>query len=75
MAEFNPEIDNNSEDENNVSDGRINCIRCAFYEVTWDLNSPHGCIMFGFKGKRMPSEVVRETTGKTCPSFKLKIKK
>ncbi len=74
MAEFNPEITDPDADKSENTE-RINCIKCAYYEVTWDPESPHGCVLFGFKGKRMPSEIVRETTGRQCPSFIPKIKK
>ena len=72
MTEFNPDAYGNSD---NTTGSRINCIRCVYYEVTWEPDRPHGCTMFGFKGPRMPCVTVLETTGKPCPAFTLKIRK
>lgn len=45
------------------SDGPgIPCRRCIHYYVTWDERAPHGCRAMGFKSRRMPILVVRETT-------------
>ncbi|MFP4483290.1 MAG: hypothetical protein ACLFO1_00400 [Spirochaetaceae bacterium] len=46
-----------------------NCLKCRHYRVTWDPAFPRGCEIFGIKSKRMPSIVVKETTGHHCPSF------
>jgi hypothetical protein len=43
-----------------------NCITCSHYYVTWDKNFPKGCRLFEFKTSRLPSEVVRESTGEVC---------
>ncbi|MFW5729863.1 MAG: hypothetical protein ACOCYG_09380 [Spirochaetota bacterium] len=46
-----------------------NCLKCRHYRVTWDPAFPRGCEIFGIKSKRMPSIVVKETTGHHCPGF------
>jgi Uma2 family endonuclease len=53
---------------------RINCFHCVYFKTTWDPKFPRGCIIFEFSGVEMPSETVLKTTGKKCPSFKLKQK-
>lgn len=47
-----------------------NCIQCAYYYVTWDVNAPRGCRMFGFKSQTMPSKIVEQHSGLPCPYFK-----
>lgn len=48
---------------------KINCFQCQYFYVTWDKNFPRGCKAFGFKGQRIPSDVVREASGKPCSAF------
>lgn len=69
MAEFNPEALSGAGNDGGNASGRFHCVKCAYYEVTWDPDNPRGCIMFGFKSRKMPCEVVLESTGKPCPSF------
>ncbi len=47
----------------------INCLKCAYYFVTWDREFPRGCRQFGIKSRELPSIVVKRSTGKSCPSF------
>ncbi len=54
---------------------RPNCIKCKFFTVTWDPKKPYGCKAIGFKGKAMPSTMVRRTSGKDCLLFQEKQKK
>jgi len=69
MAEFNSEVD----DTQDSGDGRkINCLKCRYFEVTWDPNFPRGCKIFGIKSRKLPSETVKASTGRDCPSFKPK---
>lgn len=51
---------------------RIDCLKCKHYFVTWDPARPRGCRYFGFKGPRMPSEVVRASSGEECRMFEPK---
>lgn len=48
---------------------RINCFRCGHFYVTWDPVHPRGCRALGFKGREMPSQVVREASGVACLQF------
>jgi hypothetical protein len=48
---------------------RINCLRCAYYFVTWEEGRPHGCRAYGFKSPQIPSQVVRRTSGSDCQFF------
>jgi hypothetical protein len=53
----------------------VNCIKCQYYYITWDKNFPKGCRYFGFKGKIMPSRMVKEASGEECKGFLQKIRK
>jgi len=48
---------------------QIDCFNCKYFYVTWDANNPRGCKAFGFKTRRLPSEVVFETSGEECLKF------
>ncbi|QCU90029.1 uracil-DNA glycosylase [Thiomicrorhabdus sediminis] len=50
----------------------IDCFQCKNFYVTWDANAPRGCKAFGFKTRRLPSEVVFESSGEECLMFKPK---
>ncbi len=69
--EYNKEIktNQNSAKSNN---NKINCIQCKYFKTTWDPNHPRSCMIFGFKGKVFPSQLVLEATGTKCPSFEKK---
>jgi len=47
----------------------IDCFSCQHFYVTWDANNPRGCKAFAFKTRRLPSEVVFETSGEDCLKF------
>lgn len=51
---------------------RIDCMKCKYYFITWDPNSPRGCKAFGFKTKTMPSLAVLSSSGKPCMNFEAK---
>jgi hypothetical protein len=53
---------------------RIACIRCRYYQVTWDVHQPYGCRAHGFKTHRNPSFVVYESSGLECQLFEEKTK-
>jgi hypothetical protein len=46
-----------------------NCLKCAYFKVTWEPEFPRACVMFGFKGKNMPYLEVLRSTGQRCPAF------
>ena len=48
------------------------CSQCQHYTITWDKNHPWGCRAYGFITHRLPSLVVKETTGKECMAFSAK---
>ncbi len=50
----------------------VDCFKCKHFYVTWDKNRPRGCRALQFKTKRLPSDVVRATSGKDCLLFSLK---
>ena len=51
---------------------RPNCHRCRFFRVTWDESTPYACRAFGFRSRRIPSAVVRDTSGEACQLFEPK---
>jgi len=50
-------------------DERVNCVTCAHYYVTWDKSFPRGCRLFEFKTSKLPSQLVRESTGDHCKNY------
>ena len=47
------------------------CLKCAYFYVTWDRHYPRGCRLFGVKSMELPSLMVFRATGLHCPSFSL----
>jgi hypothetical protein len=72
MAEYNPEFYRRR--KSNSKKQNVNCLKCQYLHITWDKNFPYACKVFGFKGKQVPSVQVRVSTGRECPTFKLKSK-
>jgi hypothetical protein len=48
----------------------VRCQRCTYYYVTWIQVQPHGCKAYGFRSKKLPSMVVKQSSGKECMFFK-----
>lgn len=48
------------------------CVRCRYYQVTWDSRQPYGCLAHGFKSHRNPALVVFESSGLRCQLFEKK---
>lgn len=46
-----------------------NCNKCQHYYITWDKVFPYGCKAMGFKSYKIPSVVVRESSGQECLAF------
>lgn len=46
-----------------------NCLKCRFFNVSWDPSFPRSCSVFGIKSRDMPSTLVFQSTGKHCPAF------
>jgi hypothetical protein len=49
-----------------------NCLKCAYFSITWDPVFPRSCEIFSIKCANMPSWEVFRATGSNCPSFHLK---
>lgn len=49
--------------------GKISCIKCLYYYITWDKVFPYGCKAMGFKSPRIPAAVVKESSGQECLAF------
>jgi len=49
-----------------------NCLKCAFFKITWDSMFPRACEIFSIKCSNLPSREVYRATGANCPSFRLK---
>jgi hypothetical protein len=52
----------------------VSCLKCRYYQVTWDIRSPYGCKAHGFKTNRNPSMIVYESSGIECQLFEPKQK-
>jgi hypothetical protein len=50
-----------------------NCIKCAYFKVTWEAAHPRACLVFGIKTRNLPSIEVFQATKKHCPAFQEKI--
>jgi hypothetical protein len=51
---------------------KIVCQKCKFYFVTWIQGKPHGCKAYGFKSAKIPSMVVKQSSGIECTLFQSK---
>lgn len=52
---------------------KINCKKCKYFYITWDVSSPYGCKSMGFKSKFMPSIIVYKSTHESCLYFNPKL--
>ena len=50
----------------------IVCRKCRYYYITWDARQPHGCKAMGFKSRRPPSQIVRQSSGQDCMRYRPK---
>ncbi|MDR1986236.1 MAG: hypothetical protein LBP88_04600 [Treponema sp.] len=51
-----------------------NCLKCLYYQLTWEHGYPHSCGIFGIKSRNLPGMEVFLATGRHCPSFHVKIR-
>lgn len=51
---------------------RVNCYACVYFKVTWNPRFPKACTFYGFKTRKMPSQLVFESTGEPCQQFRQK---
>ena len=49
-----------------------NCWECRHLMITWDVRTPYGCKMMGFRSKYIPSMEVLRTDGRFCGGFSAK---
>ena len=49
--------------------GKVACIRCRFYRITWESRNPYACMAHGFKSQRNPALVVFESSGIECQLY------
>ncbi|QDU69733.1 hypothetical protein [Engelhardtia mirabilis] len=42
------------------------CHGCRHFAVTYDVEWPYACEIFGLRSKRLPSVEVREASGREC---------
>lgn len=56
-------------DEEGTPERAPNCLKCEHFFVTWEPSHPRACKVFGIKSRRLPSLLVKETTGHHCPAF------
>ncbi|WP_107838266.1 uracil-DNA glycosylase [Metasolibacillus meyeri] len=47
----------------------VNCFKCRYFRVTWELANPRACTAYGFKTKQIPSTVVRQSSGMECLKY------
>lgn len=50
----------------------VSCFKCRFLRITWDKKRPYACTGMGFKTKKIPSLVVRQSSGEECRMFQPK---
>jgi hypothetical protein len=48
---------------------KINCYKCKYYYITWDVSFPKGCKFYDFKSLNFPSLLVKQSTGLPCEKF------
>lgn len=60
------------EAETKPAQDRVNCFQCFHFFITWDKTFPHGCKVYGFKTKQLPSIAVQQASGAGCAAFQPK---
>lgn len=51
---------------------KVDCKKCKYYYITWDVAFPYGCKVYEVKSKQMPSIIVYQSLGKECESYEIK---
>ena len=49
--------------------GKIDCIQCEHFVITWDPRFPRACRLYGFRSRQFPSVEVVKATGEECIGF------
>jgi len=52
-----------------------NCWECRHLMITWDVRTPYGCKLMGFRSRYIPSLEVLRTDGRFCGGFSAKPEK
>ena len=52
-----------------------NCWECRHLMITWDVGTPYGCKLMGFRSRYIPSLEVLRTDGRFCGGFSAKTEK
>lgn len=48
---------------------KIQCLRCKYYQVTYNPQIPHGCRKYQFQSATIPNLVVKRETGTDCQAY------
>ena len=48
---------------------KIQCRKCKYHQITWDVQNPYGCTKFGFKTTMHPADYILKVSGQECHSF------
>ncbi len=54
---------------NNMSNDKVNCFKCVFFQITYQKEMPYQCNNMAFKSKILPSIVVKKNSGNDCLVF------
>ena len=57
-----------------MSPGKINCMKCEHFVITWNPQFPRACRLYGFKTMSLPSAEVLKASGEECKGFAQKRK-
>ena len=52
--------------------GRVDCLKCKHFVITWNPKFPRACNAYGFKTMSYPSAEVFKATGEECLAFEKK---
>ena len=53
----------------------INCFRCKYFYITWNIEYPKGCRKFCFESDSLPTIFLKKCNIPVCPFFKDKFVK
>ena len=49
--------------------GRIDCVHCEHFVITWNPRFPRACKLYGFMSAQYPSIEVHKASGEDCMGF------
>ncbi|EDK32106.1 Hypothetical protein CKL_0026 [Clostridium kluyveri DSM 555] len=53
---------------------KIQCYKCKYYYITWDIKFPYACKLYKVKSKQVPSIIVSKSIGTVCDKFVKKLR-